>query len=323
MNVAIITRATYRSPRFLAEGLSNMLKKIGVKSTIYYQGLEQLELKNTTGSGLKIAAKSALAKYKIRQWQKYDVLIVSDTVGILAHNQLIATLRQFNKPVFLYEVFYPGGAQYWMDRLPTGALDLFDAYLTTSPINDITPKPTKPVYSIGINLDSDRVMDNKNSEFTALMDFPRAGYETERSLQIRALNDLNIKTITMDGEYSFDEISSIYSQSNIYFLAFPEAFGVPIAQLQNKGSYIASPKPDWVKRHALTSNQSTKSNISKTSFSSNFLFYDSYSELLDLLKKTRETYSSKEVIKRFTDIQPIYKYGDLKELKLALINHIQ
>lgn len=318
MKVAIITRSAYRSPRFLSEGLSHMLNQIGIDHDIYFNGIEQLELVNTRGAGLTIAARSVLAKLQLKSWSKYDLFIVSDTVGILAQEQVINRLRQFKKPVLLYEVFYPGGAKYWLNRLPANCLDLFDGYLTVSPINDIAPTDTKPVYPIGINLAHRRLDIKPDGVFTALMDFPRTGYEAERALQLAVLKELKIKTIILDGEYSFDEISHIYDQANIYFVAFPEAFGVPIAQLQNNGCYIASPETDWVKRHAKNQTCSFTDNYDKNQFSSNFLFYDSYQELLESVDVLKQTYRAEDVQECFSREQPSFKYGDTTILSNAL-----
>ena len=310
MKVAIITRENYRSPRFLAEGLSNMLNKIGIINDVHYRGIEQLELACTKKSGLKLAAKATVTKFLLNSWKQYDLFIVSDTVGILAQEKIIITLRQLNKPVALYEVFYPGGAQYWLDRLPPCSLDLFDAYLTTSPVNDIEPVGEKPVYNIGINLNHRPMHSSQGSdEFTALMDFPRPGYEDERNLQLAALKALDIKTIYLGGEYDFEEINRVYDQANIYFVAFPEAFGVPIVQLQNSGAYIASPSTDWVKRHAKEAGDLVHVNFNKNLFSNNFIFYDSYQELLTRLEYIRQHYKAEDIQKRFSQEQPNFKHG--------------
>jgi hypothetical protein len=320
MKVAIITRENYRSPRFLAEGLSNMLKQIDIVNDIHYRGIEQLELACAQNAGLKIAAKSTVAKLLLNTWKKYDLFIISDTVGILAQEQIINTLRKLNKPVALYEVFYPGGAQYWLDRLPFGSLDLFDAYFTTTPVNDTEPVGVKPVYNIGININHRPPFSTqKSGEFTALMDFSRPGYEDERNMQLKALKELEIKTIHLEGEYTFDEISRIYDQANVYFVAFPEAFGVPIVQLQNSGAYIASPSTDWVKRHANGHEKLIYGDFDKHQFSENFIFYNSYQELLISLEEIRENYKSVDVQNRFSHEQPYFKYGDTKTLSRAIV----
>lgn len=319
MRVAIITRENYRSPRFLAEGLSDMLNQIGIVNDIHYRGIERLELACTQGAGLKIAARSTAAKLLLNTWKKYDLFIVSDTVGILAHEKPINTLRRLNKPVLLYEVFYPGGAKYWLDRLPPNSLDLFDAYFTTSSVNDIEPVGVKPVYNIGINLNHRPPSTTQASrEFTALMDFARPGYEDERNLQLAALKALNIKTIYLDGEYNFNEISRIYDQANIYFVAFPEAFGVPIVQLQNSGCYIVSPSTDWIKRHANGHQNIMCNNLNKHLFSKNFVFYDSYQELVSSLEEIRRSYKAVDVQNRFSHEQPHFKYGDTQALSKAI-----
>lgn len=38
--IAILTRPMFRSPRFLAEGLSRMLARLGLRADIFLHGLE-------------------------------------------------------------------------------------------------------------------------------------------------------------------------------------------------------------------------------------------------------------------------------------------
>ncbi|MDT8426997.1 MAG: hypothetical protein RQ733_13590 [Methyloprofundus sp.] len=318
MKVAVLTRNNYRSPRFLANSLHNMLNRIGVEHTIFYHGIEDLKTSAVKNAGFKLDLQAKIAKQKIKSWESYDLFIVCDNLDSLSPAVPIESLRLLGKPVLFHEVFYPGGSQYWMNQLSNDSLSRFDGYLTVSSLHDDPIVENKNVYSIGLDLSSCEILSKPDLPFTALLDFERKGYEKEREVQLNVLKHLNINTITLNKEYTFSEIEAIYNKANIYFVASPEAYGVPIAQLQFYGSAIASPYTAWVKRHAIRPDNSTCDNLSTGEFSDNFIFYSSESELTKKLMNLKNNYNAAKVKERFFQSQPEFCFGKPLDLWTAV-----
>lgn len=321
MKIAIITRNQYRSPKFLANSLSNMLKRINIKHDIYYDGLNWLHKSHIKNDNIKLAFQKKTAQLRLRQLLGYDLYIISDTMYSLRPIAPIEYLKSTGKPILFYEVFYPGGSPYCLDQLPANALSRFDGYLTTSALHDSPVNNTQNIHSIGLDLSSCQPLEKPDGPFTALLDFEREGYEKERELQLKILKKLKIHTIILNKEYTFNEINTIYNKANIYFLASHEAFGVPIAQLQLYGCLIASPSTTWVRRHALRADHRTCDQLDKNEFSNNFVFYSSESDLTNQLLYLKEHYDSKKVKHTFLQAQPKFSLGDPQSLWEAIYKY--
>ncbi len=104
-----------------------------------------------------------------------------------------------------------------------------------------------------------------------MLDFERPGYEADRKVQIEAIDELQLSRYSLDHEYTFAEMVREYDKAAVAFLAFPEAFGVPIAQLQQRGALIAAPHSFWARRHAQLPTGSVFSEKSAR-FTENFIF---------------------------------------------------
>ena len=177
---------------------------------------------------------------------------------------------------------------------------------------------TDKVFPIGLDILPKQPFQPSRPEFTALLDFPREGYEEQRAVQDSALHRLGINTIRLQGEYTYEEIEKLYQQSSVAFVAFPEAFGVPIVQLQHYGSYISSPERSWIMRHALLPAGAAYFSEASPRFTENFCFYHDEEELIELLDKLRSTYDPSIVRSRFLNYQLEYSQGNLSKLWEAL-----
>jgi len=309
MKIAIITRNNYRSPRFLAQSVSNMLNRIGIEHTIFFHGVEWLISSNVKNGGAKLAVQAAVAKQQMKQWKNFDLFIVCDNLDSLTPAVPLEFLRSTGKAILFHEVFYPGGSKYWLEKLPVDSLLRFDGYLTVSSLHDDLVLESKNIHPIGIDLSFCQPRSKPNTPFTALMDFARPGYEVEREIQLKILKELQINTIFLDKEYTFDEIEKVYNKANIYFVDFPEAFGVPITQLQFNGCYIASPHTNWVKRHALRPPHTTCDQLISDDFSKNFFFYSSENELRNKLINLITTYNPVIIKDNIFESQPEFCFG--------------
>jgi hypothetical protein len=300
-----------------------MLKHLGIIVDVFENGIRWLEIQEKKNLCLRNNFASRLALQKLDKLKKYDLFIISDTIGAFDNTLNISLLRRFDKPILFYEVFYLGGSKYWLDRLPQDCLNKFDAHLSVSHIHDSTPLSTENVHFIGLNLLPLVPFQRKNeNEFVALLDFERKGYEKERLIYKRILKKLSLPYIELEGEYTFSEIEKIYSKVSVAFVSFPEAFGVPIAQLQNYGAYIVSPYKDWVKRHAILPQNAVFYDNLNPAFIDNFIFFDSEEELEQKLYNAKKSFNASEIQKRFLEGFPNYAIGNLNNLDRAVSKFI-
>jgi hypothetical protein len=317
MKIALLTRSNWRSPRFLAGSLSRMLTTLDIDHTVFLEGIGWLESWTRGPQGLRDRLHINQVKKNIQNIEKYDIIILVDTLQSLRDTVSLEPLRTLGKPVLLHSVFYLGGSAHWLERLPAAVLEKFDAFLNVSGIHDISPQQPEKYFPVGLNL-SPAALPGSGREFVALLDFPREGYQRERDMQIRVLESLGVPVRVLDGEYSFDEIEQEYNRVSLAFVAFPEAFGVPIVQLQYAGAVIASPEAVWVKRHALLPSGSAWADVTGPAFTDNFLIYANEQDLHRRVAQLRDEWSPETVRQRLLDFQPAYVNGNVAELKRAL-----
>ncbi len=316
--IAILTRNEFRSPKYLAYGLKKMLTSLGYKADVYEDGCSLLQTIKPKDTSIKTSIQNHWIAYKLRKFANYDLIVISDTMQAFREVMNIDAIRHLGKPLIHYEVFFMGGCKYWIDRLPNNALEKYDSYWVVSGIHDDERLCNKKPHSIGLRLlETPQQASLQKNKFVALLDFARDGYEEYREIQLEALNTLNIDTIVLDKEYTFSEIADEFKKVSIAFIAFPEAFGVPIVQLQYQGSKIFSPQKSWVKRHALLDDGEVFSDNDST-FTSNFVFYDNLDDLVIKLKNERHKHSPNIIRQTLLQNQPDFVDGDLNKLKNAI-----
>lgn len=320
MKVAILTRPEYRSQRFLAEGLGRMLGALGVEARVFRDGLPTLEALARPASSPRAVARRALAVRQVKRWGDYDLFVVSDAMRAFEARLDLGPLRRMARPVLHYEVFYAGGSPYWLERLPAGALEKFDGYLTVSGVHDCVPRAPRPVYTIGLDLAPAQPFWQRHAQagFAALLDFPRADYAEERAIQERCLARLEIPTLRLAGEYTFAAIEAVYRRAAVYLVTGQEAFGVPIVQLQHYGARILARERWWVRRHCLAPPGSVYHEIHRPKFTENFAFYDDEETLCGLIEQARREHDPATVRERLLAEQPTLCRGDLATLWRAL-----
>lgn len=315
LKVAIVTRPDFRSPRYLAIGLQRMLRREGVVATCFLHGMLCLMALRDRFASRRHRLMALVAMTWLRRLKRYDVIVVADTVDIAGQSELLAPLRQLGKPMLMYEVFALHGSRYWLERLPATALNQFDAWLVSSAIHDDKPAPGPPIFEIGLEL-LEPPTQSSSKPFMAMLDFEREGYEEERLVQERALRLAGVPKFTLAGEYSFSEIVAEYERAACAFVAFPEAFGVPIAQLQNRRSLIIAPKRRWANRHALMRAGSVFDEGAP--FTENFVFYEDDDELAERLRKATTDHCPRLVAQAFSNAQPHLAHGNASELRRPL-----
>lgn len=121
----------------------------------------------------------------------------------------------------------------------------FDKNLFLTNIIEVRGQLSPSQKVVGLDLTYTNLKPVEKKEFIAVVDFAKSGYEFFREQQIATLKKLNIETIVLQGRYSIEEIRLIYQKASVFFLAFPETFGLPIAECLSTGTYIFTPSSSW------------------------------------------------------------------------------
>ena len=259
--IAIISRPGACFPNIIATGLSEMITDEGCEVEIFYDGIpllmrmlplhkRPLHWKNNLHFRIRNKIKYFFNDLQlIRRIKKFDAVILCECLPN-AYWKNYLDIESFKsiiqKPVLCYT-----------DNIvasPLHKLNLFRSYdynedrfflnlclSNTVEINANHPK----CLEIGVNLSNSGLKPNEKTAFLALIDFEQPGYESYRNQQIRVLQKLNIPFIVLNGNYSVSEIRDLYQKASVFFLAFPETFGLPIAECLSTGCKIFSPNSSW------------------------------------------------------------------------------
>jgi len=259
LKIAILTGSENGSPKVLAETLHPFITSTGNSSEIFYKVKALWRLNSSKTVKLN---KFMWFLYKLiyfvndlnlfKQLRKTDAVIITacSPYGFYKDSYNVKKFKSKikNKPVLYYAVQYLENSPTIMEKLQAGghaSLDRYDWHLTVSPITELRGIPSPPWNQIGLNLKSSGLKPETKKELVAVVDFLRPGYEHYREIQIKVLKELNIKYISLEIPYSLNEIREIYKQSAVYFIQFPEAYGLPIAECLACGSYIGTPDSSW------------------------------------------------------------------------------
>lgn len=354
MRIAILANraASYVKP--MAEGLQRMLSRVGVDSTVFYDGLDDLErlpdrfgryVRQNGDDGwhmakrtVKYLLREAPGAYRfIRRLRAFDAIVVVNTIpkAFLTTFFNDATLRGLlpGTPVILYDVFYlptRGSWGTWLKQgkpengIPAGnnwGLDRYDWYLCASVVSE-TPMPPgpQPHSVIGLDLEDGSLVPEDKREFTALLDFENPHYMRERAVQIQALEESGTKYVVLNGAYSIERIRRIYRQTSIYFLAMRESFGLPICELQACGGYVFTPYTEWCPSHTL---KADPAQAGLGELPPNFIVYaNDKDRLIEEIARVKATYSPQCVADNFRRHHPQFFHGNEGELS-AFISKIR
>ena len=346
MKIAILGNAAASFVRPMAEGLQRMLRRSGVESTVFYDGLERLSA--LPPPFLEYAmANGPAARKVLRRMIKYMIVEVPAIAGFLARLRsydaiiVVTTIPQaflttfFNDvtvrslfprtPIVLYDVFYLATRPGWPQWLKQGNADMgipcpdnwglerYDWYLCSSVVSEVPmPRGPQPYSEIGLDLDDGSLWPEPKREFTVVLDFECTRYMRERAVQIQALEASNMKYVVLNGHYSISRIRKIYRQASVLLVAMRESFGLPVCEAQACGAYVFTPYSEWCPSHWL------KSDLSRPgpgALSPNFIVYDNDPERLTAeLHRVRDLYDSQEVVRRFLHYHPQLFRGNQTEV---------
>lgn len=338
MKIAIITRNENSSPKVLAKSLATQLDGLGFNVELFFATDLLRRLRSISYLDFHPFFKYLKEKVKyyfkdhflLKKLSSYDVIILSECIpnAFWRNHYAIEELRlRARRPIILYEVYYLGNAPTQVQKLKSANESLFERYdwhLSVSAVTEIRVSEEKPWSCIGLNLAHTGLYPSVKKEFIAIVDFPQKGYEYFRSIQLKVLKELGIKTICLDGNYSIPEIRSIYKEATVYFMQSAEAFGLPLAECFACGAVVFTPCTSWPMSWRL--DKDPQIHGEGTLGEGIFRLYsdeeDLRSQLLELLQNYDLAQTPQWVFSRFTEIYPHYYYGRPEVLKNILNNLI-
>jgi hypothetical protein len=336
--IAILTRPDFRSPRILAESLKLQIEKTGATVTIFFSLDVLTRLKSYNDSSKKVSWHFWLRKkffHFLSDWRllnklkSFDAIIVSECSpnGFWRDHYQVEKLRSvLNLPVLYYEVYYLGNAPTQLEKLIKAGDATFERYnwhLAVSNVTEVKVKEKEAWSCIGLDLTSSGLYPTSKKEFIALVDFQRKGYEHFNEEQLLVLNELGIKTVQLTGNYTLDEIRNLYKAATFFFIQFPEAFGLPIAECLACGVQIFTPDSAWPMSWRLDENPEIhKGGVLPDVFT----VYNNKKDLKSKLIHICSNYDLKstplKVFETFIKFYPHYYYGNEKQV-MRVLNRIK
>lgn len=342
MKIAILANDLASFVKPIAQGLDGMLKRVGHQCKFFYDGHTIIGNPNNRSARqrAKNIAKRVLSSFGMsfvhcdmkafldlkRELQDYDAIILAANMpDTFSKRRFVGLelLRDLNLPILNYDLHFWQTRRFWFETVTSEpsyggntGFTRFDYYLTASNVSEfpLADKVSFPVEVVGMDLRSDNLYPEQK-EFMALIDFERKGYLSERSLQIKALEDLGIPYTILKGFYKQEDIRALYRAHSIYFLAHCESFGLPIVEVQLCGGLIFTPWNNWAPSHYIKDPFMP----GEGSLGDNFFVYDNdLNKLKDLIIIAKDNYCAKTNIQKFQLHYPHLYAGDLEALERCL-----
>lgn len=339
MKIAILSRSDYSSPRILAESLRNQLNEQNVYAEIFYEMGLLTRLVSFFDSKLSFHFwfKRKVSKYfydknVLKKFKKFDAVIICECTpnGFLKRLYNIEKLKLIlKKPILFYEVYYLGNTPSQVKILQLNNEPLFkryDLHLAISGTTEIKSSPSAEWNVIGICSNKWDLAPKPKKELLAIVDFVQPGYEENRDVQIKVLKKVGIKYISLEKKYSFEEIRKVYQQGAIFFLQFPEAFGVSLLECLCSGNQIFTESSAWPMSWRLDKNPEV---FDKGILPDCFTVYETEENLLKELTIFKRNYnlieSPKKTFNSFLNHYPTFYYGNQEGIEevLAKIKQIK
>lgn len=335
MNIAIITRPDFRSPRVLASSLKVQFEEQGVSVEIF----DEINMLNRLVSledsklnwhfWLKRKWMNYLKDKKLQKKLKnFDALIISECApnGFLRKLYNIEKLKKIiQKPIGFYEVYYLGNTPLQIEFLKKNndcSIERYDFHLSVADVTEIKLPLSQYYFHIGIRADSWYLKPLPKKEIIAILDFVYPGNEQIRIKQIEVLTSAGIKFISLEKPYTFEEIRNIYQEAAIYFMQSFESFGLPILECLCCGCQIFTPESWWPMSWRLNEDPEVHG---KGELPECFTVYNNEDELLNKLLEFKSNYDCTKtpeiVFNNFLENYPNFYYGNKIEL-LRLVNFI-
>jgi len=336
MNIAILTRTDFRSPRILAESLKLQLEQEGVEAEIF----DEINLLNHLVSfkdsqlsfhfWFKKKVKSYFKNKRIiKRLKQFDAVIISECApnGFFKRLYNVEKFKSILKrPLGFYEVYYLGNAPTQIELLKSNndaLLVRYDFHLSVADVTEIKTGTHNQYFPIGIKAKSWNLKPLPRKEIIAIVDFVHPGNEQIRESQINSLKRAGIKYISLEKPYTFKEIRNIYQQGAIYFMQSSEAFGIPILECLCCGCQIFTQESWWPMSWRLNENPEIHG---EGILPHCFTVYKNEQQLGKELNDFKENYDlvemPKKVFDNFLEHYPEFYYGNEAEIR-RLLNNLQ
>jgi hypothetical protein len=261
----------------------------------------------------------------IQALKQVDAVVISECIpnafwkSLYNVQKLKAILK---KPVFIYEVYWLGNAPTQIENLQKRGDEvdeIYDGHLFVSPVTEIRASLLPNTFCIGLLAKTWNLQPHPKQELLALVDFAQPGYEAYREIQISQLTMAGIPFIALERSYTIEEIRDIYQQISIFFVQFPEAFGLPILECLCTGAQVFTPDSGWPMSWRLDE----KPEVHGPGILPDcFTVYDGEDDLLQKLLAFKLNYNSLEkpiqVFNKFIQTYPAFYEGDQPELNRCL-----
>lgn len=333
MKIAILTPPVNGSPLILARSLKTQLEEAGKIAVIS----EEINVLNRL-----VSYKNNKLSFHFWLWEKIhnyfkdrktlkflknaDAVVICDCIPNAFWKRLynVERLKAITKkPVLLYEVFYLGNAPTQVEALKKNndpILERYDAHLFVSPVTEIRGRDSTNAFCIGLMAKTWNLKPLPKKDLVALVDFAQPGYEVYRATQIEQLKIAGIKFISLERKYTIEEIRDIYRQVSIFFVQFPEAFGLPILECLCTGAQIFTPDSGWPMSWRLDEDPQVHG---KGILPKCFTIYEEEDDLLQKLLLFKEQFDPEEtplkVFNEFMEHYSSFYEGNSEELKKCLL----
>lgn len=311
MKITILTKPDHGSPFILAHSLKDQFEQSGNLAEIStnINVLNRLvSLRDNTLNFHFWLWEKVHNYFKDRRtlkWlKKADAVVICDCIpnGFWKRLYNVEKLKKITrKPVLIYEVFYLGNAPTQIEALQRNndrLLERFDAHLFVSEVTETRETNPSNAFCIGLQAKSWNLMPFPKKELVALVDFPQAGYEEYRDIQIRQLKKAGIPYISLEKRYTVEEIRDLYRQASIFFVQFPEAFGLPILECLCTGTQIFTPHSSWPMSWRLDENPQVHGDGTLPSC---FTVYENEEGLAQKLEEFKKNYHPSETPQKVFD----------------------
>lgn len=313
-------------------GLSEMLIRLGIKHTLFFEGLADITYCSCPRVGSfffyklkkKILKEARFLKFVFRLRKFSVIVVVSNLPGVFYRDVFrVNLIRKFLKKtkILNYDLHYLGthpDIQKYLVVHNHYGFRHYDGYLLGSIENYNKNTLQDANYTkIGFSFLKDIYLNTSipgKGNFV-IIDFERKEEHLKNientSFIKRVLTAIGINYTQLDGQYDRKELIALFKQSKMFFMTTPESFGLSIVEAQLCGNYILTPSIKWPMAHI------TKEKV----LTENFVIYKSNDDfsLQNIVRKLMAEHDSNKIIARMQSTQPEFYEGNIRNLEEFLI----
>lgn len=333
LRFAVLCNRENGSPKVLGQTLTAFLERAGHQATLSYELkairrlLDGREAKVFSPAwGIYRAARAAHDARLLSRLREMDAIVLCGTTPRMFHRHAcgVERLRELLHPipVIYYSVQYLGNAPSLVERLERKGepgVERFEHHWAVSPVTEIRGAPGENWTPIGLHLESVGLRPEPKPAPFAVVDFARKGFEAHRALQVRALEAAGVPYLSLERRYSMAAIRDIYRRASLFFLQFPESFGMPIAECLATGTRILTPDASWPMAWRLDAEPRPGGG---GRLGAGFTVYEGFEELVQVLRAHEEEFdpeaTPRRVFSSFERDYPGFFRGDLARLREAI-----